>query len=152
MSLTEDVQSLRNVPMFAKVDPSRLKLMAFTSDRNLFRPGEVIVRQGDLGDHAYVILRGDVEVLVDTDDGLLKVTELSKHDMIGDIAILCDMPRTATVRALTEVETLCLSKELFLCLVKEFPEMAVEVMRVLALRLERMTRLYRHAVYHDKPA
>lgn len=149
MTLTEDVQSLRNVPMFAKVDPSRLKLMAFTSDRNLFRPGDILVRQGDVGDNAYVILRGDVEVLVNTDSGLLKVTELTKYDMIGDIAILCDMPRTATVRALTEVETLSLSKDLFLCLTKEFPEMAIEVMRVLALRLERMTRLYRQAVYHD---
>jgi CRP/FNR family cyclic AMP-dependent transcriptional regulator len=62
------------------------------------------------------------------------------------IAILCDVPRTASVRAVTDLTTLCISKDLFFRLINEFPQMAVQIMRVLAQRLEKTTRQLRQAV------
>jgi CRP-like cAMP-binding protein len=59
------------------------------------------------------------------------------------------VPRTATVQAASEMVTLCISKELFFRLVTEFPQMAVEIMRVLAQRLEKTTRQLREAVAHN---
>ena len=66
--------------------------------------------------------------------------------LIGEIAILCDVPRTATVKAVSEVVTLAISKDLFFRMVTEFPQMAVEIMRELARRLERTTSQLREAV------
>ena len=64
---------------------------------------------------------------------------------MGEIAILIDVPRTATIRAETELTTLVLSKDLFFRMVAEFPEMAVEIMRELAHRLESTTSQLREA-------
>ncbi len=139
MSLNEEVELLRNIPLFCKIEPSKLKLLAFTSDRLTFSEGQDLVVQGDAGDSAYVIMDGNADVIVNTPDGPHKVAQVGKNDIIGEIALLCDVPRTATVRAQGELITLRITKELFFQLVTEFPQMAVELMRELAKRLEKTT-------------
>ena len=139
MSLQEEVDLLRRIPVFANIEPSKLKLLAFTSERLTYAADEVVFKQGDPGDAAYIIIRGSADVIVETPKGPLIVTTLTDNDFVGEIAILCDVPRTATIQAKTELEALCISKDLFFRLVREFPEMAVEIMRVLALRLEKTT-------------
>jgi CRP-like cAMP-binding protein len=70
---------------------------------------------------------------------------LKRNEIVGEIAILCDVPRTATVTASTEVVTLKVTKDLFFRLITDFPEMGVEIMRVLAHRLEQTTAQLREA-------
>ena len=55
MSLNEEVEVLRSVPLFAKIEPSKLKLLAFTSERLTFLPGGELFHQGDPGEAAYII-------------------------------------------------------------------------------------------------
>ena len=136
MSLQQEVDLLRKIPMFAKIDPAKLKLLAFTSERISYAEGDVLFRQGDVGDAAFVIINGEAEVSIDTDKGPLVVARLRNHDFVGEIAILCDVPRTATVTARSKVEALRITKDLFFRMVKEFPEIAIEVMRELAQRVE----------------
>ncbi len=138
MSLNEEVELLRKIPLFAKLEPSKLKLLAFTSDRLTYDAGHKLFDQGDMGDAAYIIVEGEAEVLVDTPKGEVRVATLCRNDFVGEIAILCDVPRTASVLAKTELVTLRISKDLFFRLIAEFPQMAVEIMRELAHRLERM--------------
>jgi len=139
VSLNEEVELLRKIPLFAKLEPSKLKLLAFTSERLTYEPGHKLFDQGDMGDAAYIIVEGEADVLVKTPKGEIRVATLSRNDFVGEIAILCDVPRTATVAAKTELVTLRISKELFFRLIAEFPQMAVEIMRVLANRLEHTT-------------
>ena len=139
MSLSEEVELLRKVPIFANVELAKLKLLAFTSERTCFDPGQEVFHQGDAGDAAYVIIEGTAEVLVETDAGPVKLLEFEPHAFVGEIAILCDVPRTATVVAKTQLHTLRISKELFFRLIEEFPQMAIEIMRVLAMRVENTT-------------
>lgn len=139
MALNEEVQMLRQVPLFAGVSPPRLKLLAFTSERVEFRPGEILFMQGDPGDAAFVILSGRADVIVDGPKGSNKVAEIAENSIVGEIAILCDVARTATVKALTRVEALRIDKENFLKLLMEFPEMTIQVVRVLADRLSQTT-------------
>jgi CRP-like cAMP-binding protein len=121
------------------VAPAKLKLLAFTSDRVTYAPGQIIVRQGEVGDAAYVVLSGEAEVLVDSPNGQIKVAEVHPNAIVGEIAILCNAMRTATVRATTSVETLRIRKDHFLRMLGEYPEMTVEIMRVLADRLSHTT-------------
>ena len=139
MSLIEEVDLLRRIPLFSNVEPSKLKLMAFTSERLKFREGAELFHQGDMGDSAYIIIDGSVEIIVSTPNGDVKVAHVNKNDIVGEIAILCDVPRTATVIADQDIEVLKISKELFFQMVGEFPQMAVEIMRELAMRLEKTT-------------
>jgi len=135
--LEEEVELLRRIPLFAKIEPSRLKLLAFTSERVTYEAGQEICRQGDIGDAAYLVISGVAEILVDTPTGRIKLAELSKNALVGEIAIINDVPRTATVMAGTELEALRITKDHFLRLVAEFPQIAIEIMRVLATRLSR---------------
>lgn len=146
MSLKEEVEILRNIPLFANIEPSKLKLLAFTSERLTYHSGQDIFRQGEPGDAAYIILAGEANVIVDSPSGPLSVAKLGRNAVVGEIAILCDVPRTATVRAENEVTTLRISKELFFRLIMEFPQIGIEIMRVLANRLERTTGQLREAM------
>ena len=146
MTLEEDVELLRNIPLFAKIEPSKLKLLAFTSQRLTFNPGDSLFKQGDSGDALYVIMEGDADVLVDTPGGQITVATMGKNDFVGDIAVLCDVPRTATVTATSQLTTLRITKDLFFQLVCQFPQIAIEIMRVLARRLDVTTRQLQDAV------
>ncbi len=139
MSLNEEVELLRNIPLFSKIEPSKIKLLAFTSERLTFQPGDIVCKQGDMGDAAYVIMAGNADVIVNTPNGPLTVATMTKNDVVGEIAILIDIPRTATIKASSELTTLRITKDVFFRMVTEFPAMAVEMMRVLAERIVRTT-------------
>lgn len=146
MTLEEDVELLSKIPLFAKIEPSKLKLLAFTSQRLTFNAGDSLFKQGDDGDALYVIIEGEADVLVDTPGGQITVATMGKHDFVGDIAVLCDVPRTATVTATSKLTTMRITKDLFFQLVCQFPQIAVEIMRELAHRLDVTTRRLQDAV------
>jgi CRP/FNR family transcriptional regulator, cyclic AMP receptor protein len=136
MSLNEEVEMLRRIQLFSKVEPAKLKLLAFTSERVNFVSGQELFHQGDQGDAMYVILGGVADVLIDTPSGQIAVAQLQRNNFVGDMAVLCDVPRTATIKAREDLSTLKISKDMFYRLVAEFPQMAIEIMRELAHRLE----------------
>jgi CRP-like cAMP-binding protein len=137
--LKDEVQTLRQVPLFAGIAPAKLKLLAFASDRVSFRPGETVFHQGDPGDAAYVILEGKADILTEGGGGQIKVAELGVNAIVGEIAILCDVSRTATVRASVPLEALRIRKDDFLKLLTDYPDMMFEILRALAQRLTRTT-------------
>ena len=146
MNLNEEVEILKGVPIFAKIEPAKLKLIAFTGERMNFGTGQELFHQGDPGDAMYVILAGVADVLIDSDKGgQIAVAEMRKNNFVGDMAILCDVPRTATIKAREPLTTLKISKDMFYRLVAEVPQMAIEVMRELAHRLEDTNKKLREA-------
>jgi CRP-like cAMP-binding protein len=145
MNLNEEVEILKGIPLFSKIEPAKLKLIAFTGERMNYAAGQELFHQGDLGDAMYVILSGVADVLLERQDGQIKVAEMKKNSFVGDIAILRDVPRTATIKAREPVTTLKISKDMFYRLVGELPEVAIEVMRELAHRLEDTNQKLREA-------
>ena len=141
MSLQREVEILRNVPLFKKIDPAKLKLLAFTSEHLEFDEGDALFLQGDTGDAAYILLEGDAHVLVDVAPGqTIKVASLRQNDIVGEIAILCDVPRTATVVAASRLVSMKISKDGFFNLVTQFPQVGMEIMHELAARLHQTTQ------------
>ena len=86
---------------------------------------------------------GHSVLCVDNDES--KIAQLKRNDIIGEIAILCDVPRTATVTAAEELTALKITKDLFFRMVIDFPDMGIEIMRSLAHRLEMTTSQLREA-------
>ena len=99
--LQDEVDLLRSIPMLANMPTNKLKLLAFASDRVSYPKGEVLFHQGDDADAAYIVISGNADVLVSADGSgkESKVAELGPNSFVGDMAILCDIPRTATVQA-----------------------------------------------------
>ncbi|HEX6136793.1 MAG TPA: cyclic nucleotide-binding domain-containing protein [Casimicrobiaceae bacterium] len=132
---TQEAELLRNVPLFSGLGTSELKLLAFTSQQLSFAPGEVLMRRGDPADCAYVILDGEVEVIGTTSAGEFVIAVLGRNTVTGEIGVLTDAPRTATVRAKVPVRVLKVSPEVFLRLASGKPDRALHVMRELAGRI-----------------
>lgn len=132
---TEEAEMLRKVPLFSGLSTSELKLLAFTSQQLGFAPGEVLMRRGDPADSAYVILEGEVDVIGTTSAGEFVIAVLGRNSVTGEIGVLTDAPRTATVRAKGPVRALKVSSEVFLRLASGKPDRALHVMRELASRI-----------------
>ena len=136
MSLNLEVQTLQRVPMFANIEAARLKLLAFASERVSFSPGEILFHQGDDSDAAYVILKGKANVNLNSGDQQITVASIGDGSFVGEMGIISDTPRTATIEATEEIEALRITREVFINMIKEFPTMALEVMRELVSRIE----------------
>jgi CRP/FNR family transcriptional regulator, cyclic AMP receptor protein len=145
MSLQQETEMLRNIPMFSTMDAARLKLLSFTSERVSYMAGEEFIKQGEVGESAFVIMSGDAEVIIETAEGPLIVGTVGANQLVGEIALLHSGRRTATIRAKTPISCLLLSKDVFFHLLREFPDFSLAVMRDLAARLERSTLQLREA-------
>lgn len=138
-TLIEEVELLRKIPLFSSIDPGKLKLLAFASNRKIYNEGQDLFKQGDAGDSAFVVVSGEAEIIVHTDKKEVIVATVGANEIIGEISILCEIPRTATVRANKPLEVLKIKKEHFLGLISQVPELGIEVMRELASRLQKTT-------------
>lgn len=136
MSLLQEYELLRRIPFFAEMEPAKLKLLAFMSERVAFDPGKVLCHQGDPADAAYLIIEGEADIILESAAGPITVATLGANEIVGEIGILCDAPRNATVRAKERLVALRIAKDVFMRMVREFPTMAVSIMRELAHRLE----------------
>ncbi|HUQ74236.1 MAG TPA: cyclic nucleotide-binding domain-containing protein [Burkholderiales bacterium] len=139
MSLEQEVELIRQFPIFSKIQPAMQKLLCFSAERLTYDAGQVIFNAGDTADAAYVVIEGTVEISVPTPSGPIIINTMTKNEILGEIAIVGEVPRTATAKALTKLETLKISKELFIKIIRENPDAAIELIKILAARLASTT-------------
>ena len=140
MSLNKAVEAMQQTPIFAGIDPKRLRLLAFMSESLTYRAGELLFEQGDEGDSAFVVIDGSASVLINIAGERKEVAVIGSKQIFGEMAVLCDIPRTAAIGAKTDLEVLRIDRDAFLKLLTEFPEVSLQVMRFLAARLEATTK------------
>jgi len=104
----------------------------------LFANGEYIVHQGEIGDCMYVIQQGQVEILHEEDDHLVKLRVLDQGDVFGEMAIFEKEVRSASARAVGEAQVLTIEKRAFLRRVKEDPTLAFNILKVMSQRIRNL--------------
>jgi MFS family permease len=125
------VELLRSIPIFSPLSPAVLEGLAARLEPVKVAAGEVIVRQGDPGERFYIVASGEVEVVI---DGQVQGTQ-GPGDHFGEIALLRDLPRTATVAARTDAELFALEREDFLAAVTGHSASAEAAEAVVGARL-----------------
>ena len=110
---------LRRMPLFAEMDGKQIQMIAARLQEEVREPGHVIMRQGESGDRFYLIESGRVRVSVEEDGERSVVTERGPGEYVGEIALLLDTPRTATVTALRTTRLLTLDRDPFQALVSK---------------------------------
>lgn len=119
-----------------RLPPDAVRELAPRFTRERHHPGSVIVRQGDAPDRFYLIARGEVEVINTHPDGReIPLGRLRAGDFFGEIGLLQDRPRTATVRAVGEVEVMALEREDFLVMVSDSEATGEQIALKVAERL-----------------
>ena len=111
-----------------RINVSFGKHMALKSNSRIFS-------EGDSGSEMYVILSGKVKILISSGDHLLTLANLKKGDFFGEMALLEQLPRSASAEAVNEVELIALGTEDFKFLVQQHPEIAMKVLGKFSARL-----------------
>jgi CRP-like cAMP-binding protein len=127
----EKVELIKRAPLFWNCSKRELEQIAQLADEIDLSAGKDMTRQGEPGREFFVILEGDAEV---TKDGR-NINELGTGDFFGEIALVSDSPRTATVTATSPVRALVITDRSFRRLLKEQPEIQSKVLAALAARL-----------------
>jgi hypothetical protein len=126
-----EVSVLRAIPIFAPLPEATVERLAKRLVAVRAAPGDVVIRQGDLGDRFYIVAHGELEAAVDG-----RPARTLKHgSYFGEIALLRDVPRTATVTALTECELYALEREDFIAAVTGHAASAEAAEAVVVARL-----------------
>jgi small-conductance mechanosensitive channel/CRP-like cAMP-binding protein len=121
---------LGEVALFTKLTSDQRSALAAKTRKQVFAPGEVIVREGEEGKELFVIHRGQVKVTISGDE----VSRMSGGKFFGEMSVLTGERRTATVVAVTEVELLAIGRVEFQELLEANSGLAEDVSRILALR------------------
>jgi len=129
-------QTLAAAPLLADLDKRIIKRLAEQGVRRTYAAGEWIIRQDAPASALYVILRGRARAEKDGDLDRTP-TEMYAGDFFGELALIEDHPRTASVKAIEETECILFVAWEFTALLKEYPVMAVPIMNALIKRLHR---------------
>ena len=129
---------LRRVPLFSELSPEDLQPLAMTAVERFYPPGETLMEEGDLGDELVVLVEGGVRV-VRRDDGTERlVRTYEAGDFIGELAVLRERPRAATVIAQDPgVRGLVIRGDGLKAILRERPEASMAMLATLAERISR---------------
>lgn len=123
-------ETLRHVPLFAQLQPKQLKSLAkWTTTRN-FQPGQAIVTEGQVGLGLYCIQQGKVQVTQKTAHGSRDIRTMGPGESFGELSLLTDNPRAATVTAIEPTTAVLLDKGQFLAELRVYPEIALGILPV----------------------
>ncbi|MEN6542904.1 SpoIIE family protein phosphatase [Parvibaculum sp.] len=128
-------QMLRQHRAFAEFDEPALERLIQSSSVASFTPDEILVRQGDASDAAFFVLDGEVEVIAESSFGAVPLARLPARSLIGDIGVLADLPRTATLRAGGPVSVLRIGRDSLLQAGRDHPGLLISVIGQLGQRL-----------------
>jgi CRP-like cAMP-binding protein len=132
----EALESLRRIPLFAEVRDDDLESIATLLIERRFPRNKTIVEEGLPGDYMYILCEGRVTVSKLSEDGREKILEfLEEGHFFGEMSLLDNAPRSATVKALTDTRILALSRADFLHVLRQSPDLAMAVIQELTRRL-----------------
>ena len=145
--MPDDIATLRLVPLFSKMDDAELSGIRAIMHPRDFAPGQVIIREGEVGDSFHVILQGNVEFLTMDGSGReIMLDEAGPGGFFGEMSMLTGEPRAARVRATDSVATLTLAREPFVDFLMKHPHASIDVLTVIGRRLHRADAMVRSMV------
>lgn len=130
---------LRQVILFQDISPASLELMLQHMTEQCFPTGEIVFHEGDQGDRFFLILEGKMHIYVKRQGTVVTYTRLQHGGCFGEMALIDDGPRSATVQAEEPSRCLTLSKQDFNVLLATYPQLALGVMKNLSQRLRQIS-------------
>ena len=129
---------LRQVSIFARLEPEDLKQIADRATERVFQPGDDLMREGEPGDELFILIEGQAKVTKKMDDHrtVRPIRTAKAGEPVGELAILLEQKRSATVTADGgPVRTLVISRDAFKAIMRDRPQVALGLIRSLAEKL-----------------
>ncbi|MBW1789626.1 MAG: cyclic nucleotide-binding domain-containing protein, partial [Deltaproteobacteria bacterium] len=141
ISVTDRILHLRRIRIFEALSVNELAAIASVTEESVFEAEKTVFREGDPGDTLYMIVDGEVSIIKEHDDeegcGEIELARIGSGDYFGEMALFEDVGRSATIRTTRETRVLVLYKREFTEIVREYPEIAIHICRVLSQRIRR---------------
>ena len=125
------VELISRVPLFARCSKKELRMIANLADQIEWPEGKTLIKQGRLGSEFFILIEGTASV---SQDGS-KLRDLAAGEWVGEIALISDVPRTATVVATSPIRALVMTRGAFSQLMTDSPSIAAKVLAGLGERV-----------------
>jgi CRP-like cAMP-binding protein len=133
-----DIELLKKVPLFSELHEKDLERIASLLVKKAYTKGNVILMEEDIGKTLFIIVQGKVKISRIGEDGKEVILSiLGEGEFFGELSILDGMARSATVTSLGDSELLILRREDFLNLLHEYPQIAINLLREIAVRIRK---------------
>jgi signal transduction histidine kinase len=140
---TVTLETLRAAPLFGSLPEADLVRLAEMSEPLDLRPGELLIREGDPGDAIYVIVSGELEITKQSGNTEVQLAKAGPGEIQGEMSAIEGRPRSASVRALADVEVLRIPREALLRVFAVTPEAAFSMLHTVLNRLRSTNSLLR---------
>jgi CRP/FNR family transcriptional regulator, cyclic AMP receptor protein len=132
--------TLGRVDLFSSLNKKELQALASSCQERKYSAGSTLIKQGDSGVGLYVIISGRVKITLETspDRGETDLGTFGSGSVLGEMALLDDLPRSATVSAIEDVTALLLPVWEFRTTIRNHPEIALKLLGVLSKRLRKL--------------
>jgi CRP-like cAMP-binding protein len=150
VSIEDEV--VRKAPLFTALDDAAALSLRASMDSVKINKGGILFKEGDSGEHVYVIVEGKLKLGTSSGDGrenLLSI--LGPGEMFGELSLFDPGPRTSTATAVTDVKLLSLGHEKLIPWLRENPEVSLQLLARLAQRLRRTNEAVGDLVFSDVP-
>ena len=145
--------ALRNVPFFANLSQTELATMSRALVKRRFNTGDILFHYGDPGGLLYIIAKGKVKIMHSSPDGQEALLAILGEDaFFGELALLDESPRSATVEAIERTETWTLHRNDFISYLNQNPEFTLHVLHTMAQNIRRMNMQLSDVFFLDLPA
>lgn len=139
LTLPDIILRLKSIEIFEGLSVGELAAVASATDEAAFESEQVVIRQGDPGDTMYLIIDGEVAVIKTQQDGSeIELDHINAGDYFGEMALFEQIPRTANIRTVKPCRMLVLHKQQFDEMVREYPQIALEICKVLSSRIRKL--------------
>jgi CRP-like cAMP-binding protein len=130
-----NLEFLKRVSWFEDLDQKSLDAIANAAVEQSYQPGQFIMRQGDTGVGAFIIRSGKVDVIQDRDGREITLATLGPGDVVGEMALLDEFPRSASVRASEPTTALGIQRWHFRGILESHPQLALALLPILTRRI-----------------
>jgi CRP/FNR family cyclic AMP-dependent transcriptional regulator len=144
----QQIDFLRRIPLFEDLDERSIRAIANAVVEQSYERGQDIVREGDTGVGAFIIRSGRCEVLQNRQGEIARLGELRTGDFFGEMALLDEFPRSATVRAIEPTTCLGLTRWHFKGILESHPQIALAILPMLTRRVRTAERAAAEAARH----
>jgi HEAT repeat protein len=145
LSLMERILFFKRVPLFEPLSPADLKQVAALAQEESFSDGVSLVREGDIGDVMFIIVSGEVRILITREQKEVEIARRKVGEYVGEMALISKEPRSASVTAVGTVRTLCIDQKSFESLLRDRPDVSLAVIQILCERLKEASTKLHHS-------
>jgi ATP/ADP translocase len=139
ITIPDKILLLRGSEIFEALSVSELAAVASVTEEIVCPPGEIVIKEGDTGETMYLIIKGEVSVIKNQGEKHeIELDRIGAGDYFGEMALFEDVLRSATIRTEQESRLLVLHKQEFKEIVREYPQIALNICKVLSGRIRKL--------------